>query len=105
MSDAAERPSPRSSRPPTKGPDEYSEVLGMTPREHERKMRKWYVMLAVALFFSVFGEGMLMLTAKRKEKREAEARRASGAPTEQLQSVAPTPARADSTPAPNAAPR
>lgn len=77
----------------------------MTPREHERKMRKWYVMLTVALFFAVFGEGMLMLTAKMKEKREAEARGAKGAPTEQLQSVAPTPARGDSTPAPNAAPR
>lgn len=105
MSDAAERPSTRSSRPPTKGLDDYSEVLGMTPREHERKMRKWYVMLAVALFFSVFGEGMLMLTAKMKEKREAEARRAAGAPTGQLQSGAPTPAGADSTRAPNAAPR
>lgn len=77
----------------------------MTPREHERKMRKWYVMLAVALFFSVFGEGMLMLTAKRKEKRDAEARRASGTPAEQLQPGAQTPARADSAPAPNAAPR
>lgn len=105
MSDAPERPSPRSSRPPTKGPDEYSEVLGMTPREHERKMRKWYVMLAVALFFSVFGEGMLMLTAKMKEKREAEARRAKGAPAGQLQSGVPTPAGTDSTRAPNAAPR
>jgi hypothetical protein len=77
----------------------------MTPRKHERKMRKWYVMLAVALFFSVFGEGMLMLTAKMKEKREVEARRAKGAPTEQLQSGTPAAARADSTPAPNAAPR
>lgn len=77
----------------------------MTPREHERKMRKWYVMLAVALFFSVFGEGMLMLTAKAKEKREAEARRAKGAPTGQLQSAGPTPAGADSTRVPNAAPR
>ena len=77
----------------------------MTPREHERKMRKWYVMLAVALFFSVFGEGMLMLTAKMKEKREAEARRATGAPAVHRQSGASAPAGADSTRAPNAAPR
>ena len=67
-------PAPRaSSRPPVKGPDEYSEVLGMTPREHEARMRKWYVLLAIALFFAVFGEGILMLTAKAKEKREAAA--------------------------------
>ena len=69
---------PSSSRPPTKGLDDYSEVLGMTPRQHEQKMRKWYVLLAVALFFSVFGEGFLMLSARLKEKREAEARRAKG---------------------------
>jgi hypothetical protein len=42
---------PRGTRPPTKGMDEYSEALGMTPREHERRMRKWYVMLAIVLFF------------------------------------------------------
>lgn len=80
MSEVSSRPS--SSRPPTKGLDDYSEVLGMTPRQHEQKMRKWYVLLAVALFFSVFGEGFLMLSARMKEQREAEARRAKGAVTE-----------------------
>lgn len=65
-----------------KGPDEYSDVLGMTPREHEAKMRKWYVMLAIALFFSVFGEGILMLTAKAKERRESRAARESSTPRE-----------------------
>ncbi|HEX4933931.1 MAG TPA: hypothetical protein VFV33_12165 [Gemmatimonadaceae bacterium] len=82
MSDsAAPAPSPRpSSRPIEKGLDEYSEVLGMTPREHEAKMRKWYVMLAIALFFAVFGEGILMLSAKAKERREATSGAARSAP-------------------------
>jgi len=52
----------------------------MTPREHEAKMRKWYVMLAIALFFAVFGEGILMLTAKAKERQAA---RDGGAPAAQ----------------------
>ncbi|HNV77769.1 MAG TPA: hypothetical protein PKH96_24015, partial [Gemmatimonadaceae bacterium] len=82
---------PSSSRPPTKGLDDYSEVLGMTPRQHEQKMRKWYVLLAVALFFSVFGEGFLMLSARLKEKREAEARRAKGAVTEPVRQAPMTP--------------
>jgi hypothetical protein len=51
--------------------DEYSEVLGMTPREHDRKMRKWYVLLAITGFFAVFGEGILMLSARRKERQQA----------------------------------
>lgn len=38
----------RASEP--KGLDEYSDVLGMTPREHERRMRKWYVLLAIVGF-------------------------------------------------------
>lgn len=67
------------SRPATKGLDEYSEVLGMTPREHEARMRKWYVLLAIALFFAVFGEGILMLTAKAKERRDAAASAAARA--------------------------
>lgn len=73
-------PPRRPSRPAPKGLDEYSEVLGMTPREHDRKMRKWYVLLAITGFFAVFGEGILMLSARRKERQEAAARAAQGAP-------------------------
>ncbi len=80
MSESPTPPSRPSSRPPVKGADEYSDVLGMTPREHEAKMRKWYVMLAIALFFAVFGEGILMLTAKAKERQAA---RDGGAPAAQ----------------------
>jgi hypothetical protein len=53
--------------------DDYSEVLGMTPREHERRMRKWYVLLAIVGFFGVFGEGILMMLSKRRAAREARA--------------------------------
>lgn len=55
----------------SKGMDDYSEVLGMTPREHERRMRKWYVLLAIVGFFGVFGEGILMMLSKRRAAREA----------------------------------
>ena len=101
---------PSSSRPPIKGLDDYSEVLGMTPRQHEQKMRKWYVLLAVALFFSVFGEGFLMLAARMKEKREVEASRAKGAVTEPVRQGATTPSVPSTVPPapggpPNAAPR
>jgi len=72
--------------------DEYSEILGMTPRQHEARMRKWYVLLAIALFFSVFGEGFFMLSARRKEKREAEAAASRALPAAALPAtpVAPT---------------
>ena len=53
------------------GMDDYSEVLGMTPREHERRMRKWYVLLAIVGFFGVFGEGILMMLSKSRSAREA----------------------------------
>ncbi len=66
--DARSRRSVR--RRAVQGLDEYSEVLGMTPREHERRMRKWYVLLAIVCFFGVFGEGILML-ASRARSRDA----------------------------------
>jgi hypothetical protein len=53
------------------GPDEYSEALGMTPREHDRQMRKWYVLLGVVCFFAVFGEGILVILSKRRHAEEA----------------------------------
>lgn len=52
-----------------KGLDEYSDVLGMTPREHERRMRKWYVLLAIVGFFGVFGEGILALASRMRAAR------------------------------------
>lgn len=78
-----------------KGMDDYSEVLGMTPREHERRMRKWYVLLAIVGFFGVFGEGILVLLSKRRASQVAPP--AAGAPAP----GAPAP----SDPSPNAAPR
>lgn len=56
-----------------KGFDEYSDVLGMTPREHERRMRKWYVLLAIVGFFGVFGEGLLMLASRARAARAGDA--------------------------------
>lgn len=73
----------RASEP--KGLDEYSDVLGMTPREHERRMRKWYVLLAIVGFFGVFGEGILALASRARAQR---AGTAAGAPVE-----APAPRR------------
>lgn len=90
--------SPAPSRPggtAPKGMDDYSEVLGMTPREHERRMRKWYVLLAIVGFFGVFGEGILMMLSKRRAAREAGA--TDAAPV--------VPAAPSGVPAPNAAPR
>jgi hypothetical protein len=86
--------------------DEYSEVLGMTPREHERRMRKWYVLLAIVGFFGVFGEGILVMLSKRRHEQDA--RRAAGTPSVQ---EAPAPgaaapgASAPGAGAPNAVPR
>lgn len=67
-----------SRRSEAKGMDDYSEVLGMTPREHERRMRKWYVLLAITGFFGVFGEGILMMSSRRRQAREAEERARQG---------------------------
>ncbi len=68
MSDTGDdRSRARASAP--KGLDEYSDVLGMTPREHERRMRKWYVLLAIVGFFGVFGEGILALASRMRAPR------------------------------------
>jgi len=76
-------PSAGARRAPPKGLDEYSDVLGMTPREHDRGMRKWYVLAAITAFFAVFGEGILMLSARRGE-RQREAERAGSKTQEAL---------------------
>lgn len=67
MSDAGNERARPSSAPADM--DEYSEILGMTPREHERRMRKWYVLLAIVGFFGVFGEGILMLLSRARSER------------------------------------